>query len=97
MRLRYGLLIALALTGCAQKPKPVVIPQVVRVVVKEYVPVPKELTQRCPKAIPNDKTVKEAVRVARARGASIDDCNDQLQKIENLQMPRTTGTDTLPP
>ena len=92
MRFRYGLLIALVtVAGCQKAVKPdYTVPKTVTVVVKQYIPIPSELTAHCTKAMPQDKTVKEAVRVARSRGASLDNCNAQLDKIVNLPAPATS-------
>lgn len=89
MRFCHGLLIAtvLAITGCTQAVKIPPPPKIVKVTVTKYVPVPAEFTKPCPVALPQDKTVREAVRIARARRASLDQCNWQLDKIRNLTPP----------
>lgn len=85
MRIRYGLLmVALVTTGCQQTKPTVPVPQVVTVTVTKYVPVPKEFTEHCPIAEPTNRTVKEAVRVAKSRRTSLENCNSQLDKIRGL-------------
>jgi hypothetical protein len=80
-----GLIVLLALPACVPvKPKPPVVPQIVQVPVTKYVPVPAELTAACPKAKPEKRTVAEAVRVAKARGDALDQCNAQLDAIRKL-------------
>lgn len=100
MRFRHGLLtglLAIALGGCASQPaKPVEPPKVVQVVVTRYVPLPDKYLQDCPKATPKNKTVAEAVRVARARGESLDDCNTDkrtLREINGKAVPGQVVTD----
>lgn len=77
-RRAFPLLILLA--GCSPV-KPVAPPRVVHVAVPTPVPVDKRLTQHCAVAQPRDRTVAEAVRVARERGASLEQCNHQLDEI----------------
>lgn len=95
MSFRYGLLIAatLALVGC-QRAAVVTVPKVVVQTVKEYVAVPESMTTPCPIPLQQNRSVEEAVRIARARRASLIDCNKQLEKIRNL--PAHSGTDQLP-
>lgn len=92
MRLRHGLLIAamLVVTGCTQAVKIPPPPKIVKVTVTKYVPVPEEFTKECPIALPQNKTVREAVRIARSRRASLEQCNWQLDKIRNLPLPPQT-------
>lgn len=87
MRFRHGLLSfgLAALAGCATQEPKVTVPRVVETVVPTYVPIPAELTQRCPISLPRNKTVGEAVRVARARRAALAKCNAQLKAIREIQ------------
>jgi hypothetical protein len=71
-----------ALSACAAHP---VVPTVVKVPVVRYIPVPAELTTPCAITEPTDRTVGEAVRVARARRAALEQCNDQLDGIRGIQ------------
>lgn len=91
MRRCLGLLIAVAaLTGCQRAPvKPA--PQIVHVPITRYVPIPRELTAPVPIEEPATRTVAEAVRVARARKAALQQANAQLKAIRDLGDPPTTG------
>lgn len=84
MRCRIGLLTALALVIAGCKPDIVKPPKVVQTTVTRMVPVPDELTQPCPVAMPQANTVAEAVRVARARRDALVKCNNQLREIRSL-------------
>jgi hypothetical protein len=82
------LLIALALlAGCEAAVKPVAPPQIVHVVVKEYIPIPDELIQDCPIAEPATLKVQEAVRVANARKVSLQNCNEDKAALRALKPP----------
>lgn len=90
---RHGLLIGLAvvmLAGCGEKVTKPVVPKVVETTVTKYVPLDPELTEDCPIAMPDNRTVSEAVRIARARRASLEDCTDRMRKIRALQ-PKAGG------
>lgn len=89
MRRVAGLLTVL-LAGCASTPPEPVPPQVVRVPVTVYAAVPPELTARVPVEMPAANTVAEAVRVARARRAALEQCNAQLDAIRALGAPEPT-------
>ena len=78
-------LAALLLAGCNSTPKAIPMPQVVRVPVTQYVPVPAELTKRCPVAELADRTVESVVEAANARKLALEQCNRQLDEIEGLQ------------
>lgn len=87
MRALYAIA-TLVLAGCATQSaciKPA--PQVVKVTVKEYVPVPAAFTAPVPLAKPQDATVVECVRVAIQRAAAIGQCNAQFEAIRKLQSP----------
>ena len=75
--------VAMMLAGCHAS-CPTTIPDVVRVAVPQYVPVPDELTAPCPIAMPEARTVAEAVRIARMRRAALEACNDRLSRIREL-------------
>lgn len=82
MRCRaFPLLILPLLAGCPGNDRPTPPPRVVTVAVPTPVPVDKRLTAACPKVLPRDRSVEEAVRVARARGDALDQCNRQLDEI----------------
>lgn len=75
----FGLAI---LAGCQSTPE--IRTQVVEVVVREYVPVPEELTAPCDEHPAREQTVGEAVRVANARLASVRKCNADKAAIRDL-------------
>lgn len=83
---RYSVAVValLALAGCKSTPEPVVVPEVVKVIVREYVPVPEELTRPCPVAELADRIVESVVEVANARRVSLEQCNEQLRRIREL-------------
>lgn len=82
-RLLIVLLVGAVGAGC-QRMCRTVVPDVVEVGVPEYVPVPHELTEPVPLAKPATYTCGEAVRVARERRASVEQCNRQLEAIRDL-------------
>jgi hypothetical protein len=75
------------LSGCPETVKPVPVPQVVRVQVPVYVPIPAELTQDCPIAEPTSLKVEEAVRVANARKVALENCNADKAALRALGNP----------
>lgn len=81
MRRWLLLLVLLTLAGCAAPP---VRYKTVPVTVTKMVSVPPELTKPCPKALPQNDTVAEAVSVANARGVCVDILNGQLEQIRSL-------------
>lgn len=72
------------LGGCAAAVKPIPVPQVVKVQVPVYVPIPAELTQDCPIAEPTSLKVEEAVRVANARKVALQNCNADKAALRAL-------------
>lgn len=73
---------AVALTGCGPvKPN---IPETVYVTVEKIVPVPESLTRPCDEVARRDSTVGEAVRLANARLASLQQCNADKAEIRGL-------------
>ena len=86
MRVINGLLIVvmtLAVSGwsCTRQE----VPKERLVEIEKTVPVDKEYTKRCPIAEPTNDSGEELLRVARARKASLQECNKQLEAIENLK------------
>lgn len=78
-----ALTLALALlAGCATKP--IQPPKVVEVVVTKIVPVPKELSKDCERIDKRDNTTGEAVRLANARKAALDECSARMAQIRKL-------------
>lgn len=80
-------LVAAGLAGCQPQVKTVTVPQVVRVQVPVYVPIPAELTQKCPIAEPTSLKVEEVVRVANARKVALQNCNTDKAAIRDLGAP----------
>lgn len=80
----WVLIACAALAGCHEAAKPIAVPQVVRVQVPVYVPIPPELTQDCPIAEPTSLKVEEAVRVANARKVALQDCNADKAALRAL-------------
>lgn len=86
----FWLLTAIVLlAGCATAVKPVPVPQVVRVQVPVYVPIPPELTQDCPITEATSLKVEEAVRVANARKVALQNCNADKAALRALGNPPT--------
>lgn len=79
-----AVVLMLALAGCKTAPT-VQVPEVVRVTVREYVPVPDELTRPCPIEQPKAQTYGEAIRLANVRKAALVACNGQLDAIRSLR------------
>lgn len=78
-----GLLIAVSVMGCKTGPTK---PQVVEVPGPTvYVQIPDGMVQHCPIERPRDATPLEAVRVAKARGDSLESCNRKLDAIKAVQ------------
>jgi hypothetical protein len=73
------------LAGCAASPPKVTVPSIVTQEVDRYVPVPAMLVQHAAKEQPQDQTYGEAWRVARVRGAQLDQCFGQLDRIATLK------------
>ena len=76
--------IALVLAGCNHVPPVPEPPKVVRVTVKEFVAVPPELTKPCEEVAKHTNTYGEAVRLANARLAALQECNKRLAEIREL-------------
>ena len=80
--MRLALLGLALLAGCQSTPE--IRTEVVEVTVREYVPVPEELTAPCQTHPAREQTVGEAIRVANARLASLAECNSRLRAIRDL-------------
>lgn len=81
------LIAALATAGCAHEPAQPQLSKTVTVEVDKFVPLDAKLLQPCPIAEPLNLSVAEAVRVARARKAALQDCNDDKSAIRAAQPP----------
>lgn len=85
-----ALILAVAmLTGCGSTSRifsrPATVPVKETVVVKEYVPIPAELTKRGTVAKAKDRKVSEYIRVANTNTPLLEQCYLQLEEIEKLQ------------
>ena len=60
------------------------IPEKVYITVEKYIPIPEEYTKDCPIAQPKELTVAEAVRVAKARKVSLEQCNVDKEAIRKI-------------
>lgn len=78
-----ALIAALALSACASRP--IQPPKVVEVVVQKIVPVPETLTEPCQQPTKQSNTIEEAVRLANARKAALDECSARMEKIRGLR------------
>jgi hypothetical protein len=87
MRRIAGLLSLTFLAACAPAATKPIVPDVVRVQVDHFVPVPAYLVQPVPREARQDDTWGEAQRVAKARGFAIDTCNAHLAAIAGLPLP----------
>lgn len=76
---------ALLLAGCkTAPPERIVVPEIVKVPVREYVAVPEELTEPCPVAEVKSRTVEAVVEAANSRKTALDACNAKLREIRKL-------------
>lgn len=84
--MRYAIaLIVLAQTGCSTTPPMPVLPEIVKVPVREYVAIPAELTKDCQQFTAQEQSYDEAKRLALVRAESIDECNRRWAKVRALQ------------
>ena len=90
-RTLWVLIACAGLAACHEAAKPITVPQVVRVQVPVYVPIPPELTQDCPIAEPTSLKVEEVVRVANARKVALANCNADKAALRSLVVPPTDG------
>lgn len=79
-----ALILVFALTGCKTAPHVVKAPEIVKVQVREIVPVPDELTKLCAIYEVKESTYGEAVTAANKRKASLEECNARMKKIREL-------------
>lgn len=89
MRRHACLLIAVLLAGCVGSGVQCPIPRTVTLTVTKYVPLDSSLTEHLPidQRAPNDKTCGEAVRVAKVRASTIEQCNIRLDQIRQSTTP----------
>lgn len=84
VRLLSGLFVTASLSGCLGT-KPVVVKEPVIVDRMVHVAIDPALTVPCPVAEPRNRTGGEALRVARARKAALEDCNARMAAIRSVQ------------
>jgi hypothetical protein len=77
-------LIVLVLLLAACQTCPVVPPKVVHVTIEKIVPVPAELAAPCDAVAKRDNSMGEAVRLANARAAALEECSGRMDRIRNL-------------
>lgn len=89
MRRHAGLLIVALLSGCAGAGVQCPIPKTVTLTVTKYVPLDLSVTEHLPieQRDPTDKTCGEAVRVAKVRASTIEQCNIRLDQIRQSTTP----------
>ena len=83
----WVLILCGGLAACHEAAKPITVPQVVRVQVPVFVPIPAELTKDCPIAEPTSLKVEEVVRVANARKIALANCNADKAALRSLDNP----------
>lgn len=91
MRLAALIPVVLACCGatCSTKPTPPpTVPEVVRVQVETFVALPDELIRDCEDVPKQDNSWGEAVRLANARKASLEECSGRMRQIRSLQPER---------
>ena len=85
--MKTSLLLILLLSGCQTIPDMPKAPEIVRVEVLKYVPVPAELTGDCKNSAVQEQTYSEAKRLALVRGEYLDECTQRMRKIRSLKEP----------
>lgn len=78
------LIACLALAGCASAPALPKLPKIVRMPVVKIVPVPTELSAPCQVVAKRGNSVGEAVRLANARQAALEECDARMAEIRKL-------------
>lgn len=79
-----SLIACLVLAGCATRAPLPKLPEVVRVPVVKIVPVPPELAAPCQAVAKRDNSIGEAVRLANARQAALEECDKRMSDIRKL-------------
>jgi hypothetical protein len=77
----------LAISACQSGPKIDPPPEVVHVTVREYVPVPDELTRECVTPPMKSRTVENLVETSNARKICEDSLNARMRRIRGLGSP----------
>lgn len=81
---RLALILATVLLASCGKEEFLRPPEVVEVVVTKYVEVPADLARDCDEVAKEGNDYQEAIRLANARLASLEECNGRLRKIRAL-------------
>lgn len=79
-----AILAVIMLAGCKTSPERVVVPEIVKVPVREYVPVPDKLTRDCPITRAKTRTVEAVVSAYNANITSLESCNADKAGIRKL-------------
>lgn len=79
------IVLLLALAGCGSAPVKPGVPEVVRVQVPQYVPLPAELTKPCPAQRAKERTVGAVVSAYNANIPVQTDCDARMARIRQLQ------------
>lgn len=87
-RYAVSLLAVLVLAGCQTCPDPpTVVPEIVKVPVREYVPVPDKLTGDCPITRAEERTIEAVVSAYNSNITSLEACNADKAGIRKLGDP----------
>lgn len=79
------LLVLAPLMGGATCERRPTLPKVVEVEVVKVVPVPEELSVDCDRVPKREDSYAEAIRLANARGASLEECSARMKRIRELK------------
>lgn len=82
---RYSVILAVLLAGCQTAAPLTTIPEIVRIPVPTYVLLPAEVTRDCEDVPKQSNSYGEAVRLANARKAALDECSARMRQIRSLQ------------
>lgn len=81
---RFLLMLWLGFILAACSSNQVKVPEKVYINVEKYIQIPEEYTRDCPIEQPKELTVSEAVRVAKERKQSLQDCNVDKAAIRKI-------------
>lgn len=80
-----AMILAVGLAGCQTAAPAPTIPEIVRVPVTTYIPLPAEVIRDCEDVPKQSNSYGEAVRLANSRKAALDECSGRMRQIRNLQ------------
>lgn len=83
-RTAVAILAVIMLAGCKTAPERVVVPEIVKIPVREYVLVPESLTEPCVSPELTERTVEAVVAAANSRKVCEDRLNGQMRQIRKL-------------